>query len=946
MNAFVCAISRVLIALMLGGAMIAASTVSTLAAGGQTGNLSGIAREAGTRLPISGAAVDLVSASGRYKATTDTRGFFQITGATLDTYSLSIQKSGYESYLQEGITLSGDQTVDLGQVSLSKSIRTIARTSARASTSAFQPTQTVDSYTFSGAKLDEALGKKFNTNQAELVSSAPSVQVDTLGNLSVRGGLTDEIGQQLDGVDNTQVSHSRISTGFLNGIGSLSVVPGAGDPSQGNAGAGVVNLIPKRGTNPPFGLLDAEVGSGAFYHQLGFEYGWASPNGRFSSYTSFTGVRQSFQEGPPGTPAALIAPAYYTGPSYQRDNDFLNNSIYKFGKNNHESLQLLTQTRFTAIDADLGGYLGLPYGQFSPFAGYANPPLSQFGVTYNPSGGAANDTDLSNLLVSQRIMPLLPGQTSYTQTASGPTPATSTRSSYVKLEYDNNLNASTYLAARYYDVGYIGITDNPYGTQSSAGSFGLRTTNDDGGRRGGVSFELNKTLGERNAVTFGAKYEIARPAFSFTDYSLGLFDTENPQRRGTPDIVDYFAPRNVRAPLTFPTLSPTGAILSPGSNDCPIVGGCWLYYTGKFPNGVSNPPLVLDSPPNPVDYYAYFIRDQVKVSDRLRLDLGLREDGANFHVPSGIVTGNVDPNAESNTPRYLEPRAAAAFQATRRDSFRFSYGRSIEYLPPAGLYTPTSFLAYNGFANVPVPDPATNADPNVRAGRFSPVGAVCGSGEDLGQSGPLPVPLRSCTNYADFLHWEMDNLLKPDFGNAITTTYSNLEFSYSHLFGNGFAVKLTPFYKRGFNVPLLSAAAYSTDPITGELNPISYRNAYNGISKTTGIEMLLTSPDRLYGFSGFLSATYINELTNKPAGSSSEDATPVVSGSVFQSGNIYRVGFLARSPPSPVSRIVSRTASASVRRSRWTAASRSARAITRRSSSTTWRSTFRIPIRR
>ena len=893
MNAYFRTAVRVLVAALLLVGLLLQSVEPVVAAGGQTGNVSGTVIDGATKLPVAGVVVSLAAPSGRYEATTDAKGAFVFLGATLDTFTLSLTMPGYETFSEQGITVLGDQTVDLGKLVLSKPLKTVANVTARSRTSAYQPSQTVDNYTFSGDKLDQALGKKFNTDQTELVSASPGVQVDTAGNLSVRGGLAAEVGLQLDGVDNTQVSHLRINTTFLNGINSLSVVPGAGDPSQGNAGSGVVNLIPKRGASPAFGTLDLETGTQGYYHQFGLEYGWATPDGRFSNYTSFTGVRDSLLKGPPGTPAALVSPGYYTGVSYERDNDVLNNFIYKFGRNKHESLQLLLQTRFTAQDADLGGYLGLPYGQFSPYSGRSAPALSHFGVTYDPAGGASDDASLDQLLLSQHILPLLPGQTSYTATASGPTPAFSSRSSLFKLEYDNNLNATTYLATRFYNTGYIGVLNDPYGTQESAATFGLRTANNDGGRRSGISSELNKSLGEKNTLTIGAKYETARPVFDFIDHGLGLLVTEIPQRRPISDMIDFLRPPNPNAPLTFPTLNLDGTIATAGTNDCPAVGGCWLYYTGKFPAGVAIPPFVISSPPNPIQYWDVFARDQLKVNDRLRLDLGLREDGANFHLPQGIVTGNVGPDAATNTPRFLEPRLAASFEATRADAIRFSFGRSIEYVAPAGLYAFTSFAAYNAFNNVPIPDPTTNSDPNVRAGRFAPIGAVCGSGEDLGQPPPYAVPLRHCTSYSDFLHWEMDNLIKPDNGNALTTTYSNLELSYSHLFKGGFGLKLTPFYKRGFNIPLVSVVAYAADPITGGLNPITYRNAYTGISKTTGLEMLLTSPERRYGLSGFLSATYINELGNKPAGISGEDLTPVVAGSVFSSGNIYRAGFLA-----------------------------------------------------
>ena len=145
------------------------------AAGGQTGTISGTVFDA-AGAPVSGAAVLATSPSGSYRATSDTSGRYSILGVVLDTYNVSVSKTGYQTQSYSGVTIVGDQTVSVAAV-LSRQLQTIGRVTTRSVNSAFQPAQTQDSFTFSGNRVTEAQGKAFNTDQTALIASAPGVQV-------------------------------------------------------------------------------------------------------------------------------------------------------------------------------------------------------------------------------------------------------------------------------------------------------------------------------------------------------------------------------------------------------------------------------------------------------------------------------------------------------------------------------------------------------------------------------------------------------------------------------------------------------------------------------------------------------------------------------------------------------------------------------------------------
>ncbi|MEO9264789.1 MAG: TonB-dependent receptor, partial [Candidatus Baltobacteraceae bacterium] len=421
-----------------------------------------------------------------------------------------------------------------------------------------------------------------------------------------------------------------------------------------------------------------------------------------------------------------------------------------------------------------------------------------------------------------------------------------------------------------------------------------------GGSRIGASAELSKQISSEHLLTISGKYEVARNIFSVADPYWGFESLAGQGLIGRSDWYDFLQPANPNAPLTFPTYDTNGNVVSHGANDCPASylsspapGGCWLYYyntivnPGYFKSGVPRiPPNLIGSPENPQDFFAFALRDQMTLGPRLHVDAGIRFDGANNHLPSGLLTGNVGPDDETNYPHVVEPRFSFAYQIDRNDALRFSYGRSVIFPTGGTLYTPLDYRYYlrsfpQGANSLPSDIPGTDFGLGLAS---NPILPLCGSGLDNA------IAPRPCTSYADLIRWEED-YFAPDNGNAKATTYSNLDMTLSHQFRNGFAIKVTPFYKRGYDVAFLGLAKFTIDPTTGAIIPQAFRNVYTGFSKSTGVEVYLSSPERPVGLSGFLSATYVNSLANRPAGLPGEDNSPLVPFQALQAGNVYRSGY-------------------------------------------------------
>ncbi len=298
-----------------------------------TGNIQGTVTASQGNTKLAGVVVTAVAPSGRYTGTTDQNGFFNINGVSPDTYTITYTTKGYETYSLTGVTVVQGQTASVS-AALNKSLTTIGRTQARSTTGAFQPTQTTDQYNVGVQGITTTLGKTGASSESNLLASIPGASFDSSGYPVLRGGREYEEGFQYEGIDYTDAfTHQFTNSLLLNGAANFQVQPGAGDASVGNAGTGAINIVSKRGTNPGFGQFELGAFSGRYEHDLRGEYGWASPNGRFSNYSSYYRDNVVPTYGPQGV-YPLLNNCFFNCTSFEWDQDLLNNFVYKFGKDN------------------------------------------------------------------------------------------------------------------------------------------------------------------------------------------------------------------------------------------------------------------------------------------------------------------------------------------------------------------------------------------------------------------------------------------------------------------------------------------------------------------------------------------------------------------------------------------------------------------------------------
>ncbi|HZT12509.1 MAG TPA: carboxypeptidase-like regulatory domain-containing protein, partial [Candidatus Baltobacteraceae bacterium] len=424
--------------------MMLISLTPAWAAGGVQGNLTGAVQDASTGKPLADVHVSAQSASGSFSGTTDAGGRFTLLGLPADTYTVSFTKNGYDSVSQPGVAVFGDETDSIGTIRMTSSLRTIVHVNARARNGAFQPTQTQDVTTISGQRITQALGNPASQNEQNLILAAPGAMLDSQGNITVRGSLNVELGYQYDGVNFTIPFFDGNGGGSAGGIGgylnnlaggsggSLQVVSGSGDATQGNIGAGVINIVPPRGTYPASGLLNAQVSEPWYGHQFDFNYAWATPNNRFSDYFSYDGSRVAPKYAPYGADASTIG--QYYGFSRVDHDDLQNNFVFRFGHSNNRSLQWLLRN---SDERQYGNYGGLQQATYYPYNPMAMSPWAFF------FPGTAPYTSQEQQYAA--VQWLLPGVPSTNVLPTSAEEINATPLTFNKLGYTWNINPTTFL---------------------------------------------------------------------------------------------------------------------------------------------------------------------------------------------------------------------------------------------------------------------------------------------------------------------------------------------------------------------------------------------------------------------------------------------------------------------------------------------------------------------
>lgn len=319
---------------------LTALPVSALA--GTTGTISGTVTDATTGKPIADASVAAAAPSGSRTTTTDARGFYVLQSLLPDTYTVSVQATGYDSQSVPGVVVQQDLTT-YQNLHLAKALKTIAAVHSRSAGNLVQPGTTSDVYNVSGAHLNAiAGGNDLHKTLYQYIAAIPGVTGSGFpAQPRIHGGSAADIAYDFDGIPINERISGRFTTNLSNvGMGNVEVFTGGLDASQAASGLGIINTVVKTGSYP--GALRVSYGTSWQYSNQfeTLEYGNATPNHRYSWYLSVDNTN-SLNQWADGHSYPAYVIQENNGPGVVKTTDIIGNFHYR--PNSKDDFQFLIQ---------------------------------------------------------------------------------------------------------------------------------------------------------------------------------------------------------------------------------------------------------------------------------------------------------------------------------------------------------------------------------------------------------------------------------------------------------------------------------------------------------------------------------------------------------------------------------------------------------------------------
>jgi len=843
---------------------------------GTTGSILGTVTDDGGHA-IAGVTITVAAPSGHFTTATATNGFYSLNGLPLDTYVVTFSKDGFQTQTLPGITVIQDQPYRLN-AHLSTGPKSLGRITVRGTTSLVQPTVTADTYVVNQQRLSDINGTPQDLNGFQAFNSLPGVTTDNFGYPTIRAGAENDIGYQLDGVDNTDaVTGQFLNAVSLNGARSVQLSTGGYDVSNGNTNSGVINEVVRRGTYPAEGQATFRVISPTYGHEITFDYGGATPNNRFSYYLSYGGQRDASDYGD----RATLLPLQIGNTVFSTLNDEVLNLFYHFGDDNKNELQFLTN--------ESGQTFTFNYLAFPPVAPYASnngnvqfssDPFGLCTASFSPPFPPCNPAVLES-----NYLTLFPSQVGYQQNVN--TADTQSYNSVIdKLNFKRQLTPSSFAEVRLFKTSENLIFWYPYDVGSFSDFYeDLQTTNL------GEAFDYSNQISSKNEIGFGGdgsyfnnRFFAAFPSFEPFDEPLETLgcasaaNTLGSQQAGGCYIAPFNAALNAAGATTTPLPTDPGhAPLTTFIND--------FSYTN-----------------DPLHRWDLWLKDRWQPNERLTLTLGLRWDKESIPLPPNAGALNTTYFIDDTTPTgcgappattpcnivtvpgkaigtnvtqpsQTSPRLAASWELGARDTLRFSFGENVEFVPLSAIEN--TYQVNPALQNCSLASGCFVALPG-----YSP---TCVNGADPAHGNT------SCNNVTNLYQQAIIDLNTNNFAQytpVLPQTAVNYDFSIEHDFGEGIELRITPYYRKGFNYvvgnqPLLFLLRSGT-PVFG---PLKEENA--GVNQNTGVEFALQR-NAPYGFSGLLDATYDNTLANYDS-----DFFPTVNNAALAANHFYHVTYVS-----------------------------------------------------
>ena len=216
-----------------------------------TGSLSGQVVDASSQAPVGDAVVIAQSPAlqGEQTAVTDASGSFEITLLPAGSYTLTVQREGYQPFTQQGLKVNLDRTIKVRLPLVPEALKEQAIEIV-----AQRPSIAVTSTQQGGAVSKEQMnlipyGRNARTFDA-VATSIPGVQTDPLGGVAMNGSGSPESNYIIDGVNVSDPGFGTLGTTLIQDfVQEVDIKTGGYQAEYGRATGGIVNVVTKSGGN-------------------------------------------------------------------------------------------------------------------------------------------------------------------------------------------------------------------------------------------------------------------------------------------------------------------------------------------------------------------------------------------------------------------------------------------------------------------------------------------------------------------------------------------------------------------------------------------------------------------------------------------------------------------------------------------------------------------------
>src|SRR5438270_7720118 len=216
-----------------------------------TGTLSGQVVDASSQAPVGDAVVIAQSPAlqGEQTAVTDTTGSFEITLLPSGTYTLTVQREGFQPFTQQGLQLRLDRTIKVRLPLVPEALKEQAIEIV-----AQRPSIAVTTTQQGGSVSKEQMnlipyGRNARTFDA-VATSIPGVQPDANGGIAINGSGGPEQNYIIDGVNVSDPAFGTLGTTLIQDfVQEVDIKTGGYQAEYGRATGGIVNVVTKSGGN-------------------------------------------------------------------------------------------------------------------------------------------------------------------------------------------------------------------------------------------------------------------------------------------------------------------------------------------------------------------------------------------------------------------------------------------------------------------------------------------------------------------------------------------------------------------------------------------------------------------------------------------------------------------------------------------------------------------------